>query len=124
MISGVQDIYYNVSNMKRSISFYTEALQMKLQFEDDGWTALDCGGVQIGLHPTEEGEVLVRVPRDSHGVHGQATLTLKSDNVPEDRKLIEQHGGKILGEDDAPWGHMLVFEDPDGNVLKLMRPKY
>lgn len=80
--------------------------------------------MQIGLHPTEEGEEIVRVPRDSHGVHGQATLTLKSNNVPEDRKLIEDHGGKILGEDDAPWGHMLVFEDPDGNVLKLMRAKY
>jgi len=25
---------------------------------------------------------------------------------------------------DAPWGHMLVFEDLDGNVLKLMKPKY
>lgn len=38
--SGVQDIYYNVSDMKKSIIFYTEALQMKLQFEDDGWTFL------------------------------------------------------------------------------------
>jgi catechol 2,3-dioxygenase-like lactoylglutathione lyase family enzyme len=124
MIKGVQDIYYNVSDMKRSIAFYTEALQMKLKFEDDGWTSLDCGGVQIGLHPTEPGEEIVRVPRDSHGVHGQATLTLRSDNVSEDRKRIERSGGRILGEDDAPWGHMLVFEDPDGNVLKLMNPKY
>ncbi|GEM_PF-2352600 len=36
MISGVQDIYYNVSDMKRSITFYTEALQMKLRF--DAWS--------------------------------------------------------------------------------------
>lgn len=124
MITGVQDIYYNVSDMKRSIAFYTEALQMKLRFEDDGWTALECGGVQIGLHPTDPGEEIFKVPRDSHGVHGQATLTLRSNNVPEDRGRIERHGGKILGEADAPWGHMLVFEDPDGNVLKLMNPKY
>lgn len=124
MIKGVRDIFYNVSDMKRSIAFYTEALQMKLRFEEDGWTALDCGGVQVGLHPTEHGEEIFLVPRDSHGVHGQATLTLHSDDVPEDRKRIEKAGGKILGEDDAPWGHMLVFEDPDGNVLKLMNPKY
>lgn len=124
MITGVQDIYYNVSNMKRSIEFYTKALGMKLQFEDEGWTSLSCGGVQIGLHPTEAGEKIIRVDRDSHGVYGQATLTLKSDDVSADRKVIESHGGIILGEDDAPWGHMLVFEDPDGNVLKLMNPKY
>lgn len=124
MIKGVQDIYYSVADMKRSIKFYTEALQMKLKFEDDGWTSLDCGGVHIGLHPTEGDEEIFLVPRDSHGAHGQATLTLKSDNVPEDRQRIEKHGGKILGEMDAPWGHMLVFEDLDGNVLKLMNPKY
>jgi catechol 2,3-dioxygenase-like lactoylglutathione lyase family enzyme len=35
MIIGVQDIYYNVSDMKRSIAFYTQALQMKLQIETD-----------------------------------------------------------------------------------------
>ena len=124
MIKGVQDVYYNVSNMQKSITFYTEALQMKLKFSHEGWTALDCGGWQVGLHPIEPGEEIVKVPRDSHGAHGQATLTLKSDNVPEDRKRIEQYGGRILGEDDAPWGHMLVFEDLDGNVLKLMNPKY
>lgn len=124
MITGVQDVYYNVSDMKKSITFYTEVLQMKLKFSHEGWTALDCGGVGVGLHPTEAGEVIFQVPRDSHGVHGQATLTLKSDNVPDDKKRIEDFGCKILGEADAPWGHMLVFEDPDGNVLKLMNPKY
>jgi len=38
-------------------------------------------------------------------------------------KRIELFGCKILGEADQPWGHILVFEDPDGNVLKLMNPK-
>lgn len=124
MITGIQDIYYNVSNTQRSIEFYTKALQMTLRFSHDGWTSLDCGGMSVGLHPLEEGETIFKVPRDSHGAHGQATLTLKSDNVTEDKKRIVEHGGVILGEDDAPWGHMLVFEDPDGNVLKLMKPKY
>lgn len=124
MITGVQDIYYNVSDIKRATAFYSEALQMKLRFEEDGWTSLDCGGVHIGLHPTDSDEKVFRVPRDSHGAHGQATLTLKSDNISDDRKRIEKFGGKILSESDQPWGHMLVFEDPDGNVLKLMKPKY
>lgn len=123
MITGVQDIYYSVSDTRRAIRFYTEALQMKLVTDSEWWISLDCGGVQIGLHPLEAGETIEKVGRDSHGAHGQATLTLKSTDVPADRKRIEQMGGKILSEDDAPWGHMLVFEDPDGNVLKLMRPK-
>ncbi len=122
MITGIQDIYYSVTDSKRAIRFYTEALGMKLVQESDYWIALDCHGVKVGLHP-EDGPI-PQVPRDSHGAHAGATLTLKSDNVAEDRVRLEKHGAKILGEADQPWGHMLVFEDPDGNVLKLMKPKY
>jgi predicted enzyme related to lactoylglutathione lyase len=30
---------------------------------------------------------------------------------------------KASGHEHWTWGHMLVFEDLDGNVLKLMKPK-
>ena len=43
------------------------------------------------------------VPPDSHGAHAGGTLTLKSDNIPDDRKKLEALGAKILGEDDQPW---------------------
>lgn len=122
MITGIQDVYYSVTQPKRAIKFYTEGLGMKLMNESEHWIALDCHGVRIGLHPEESAIPLV--PRDSHGAHAGGTLTLRSNNVPEDRKRLEMLGAKILGEVDQPWGHMLVFEDLDGNVLKLMNPKY
>ncbi|MGZ3770250.1 MAG: VOC family protein [Bdellovibrio sp.] len=59
-----------------------------------------------------------------HEAHAGGAPTLKFNNVPEDRKRLEALGAKILGEADQPWGHMLVFKDPDGNILKLMNPKY
>lgn len=123
MITGVQDIYYNVRDMEQSVKFYTTVLGMKLVRQDKWWSSLDCGGVSIGLH-WSEGEPVPAIPKDSHGAHAGATLTLKSTDIAADRKLLEQHGTKILGEADQPWGHMLVIEDLDGNVLKLMRPKY
>lgn len=121
MIKGIQDIYYNVVEPKRAIRFYTEGLGMRLLEESEYWIALDCGGIRVGLHPGSE--TVPHVPRDSHGAHAGATLTLRSDSVSADRKRLEQLGAKILGEADQPWGHLLVFEDPDGNVLKLMNPK-
>lgn len=123
MISGVVDFYYNVSNMQNSVEFYTKILNMKVVFGDEYWTSLDCGGVKIGLHSTENESAIPSTPRDSHGQHCGGTLTLRSDNILEDKKILENAHVKILGEDDAPWGHMLVFEDLDGNVLKLMNPK-
>jgi predicted enzyme related to lactoylglutathione lyase len=35
---------------------------------------------------------------------------------------LENCGATILSESKQTWGHMLVFLDPDGNVLKLMSP--
>lgn len=122
MIVGIQDVYYSVTDSKRAIKFYTEGLGMKLIDESEYWISLDCYGLKIGLHP--EKKPIPVVPRDSHGAHAGATLTLKSDDIASDRKRLELFGANIIGEADQPWGHMLVFEDLDGNVLKLMRPKY
>ena len=123
MIDGVQDVYYNVRDMKRAVAFYKEALGLQPTTEDPHWTALTCGPIRIGLHWTE-GSPVPAVPRDAHGSHAGGTLTLRSTDVPADRMQLEKSGAKILGEFDEPWGHLLVFEDPDGNVLKLMKPKY
>ena len=123
MIKGVHDIYYNVSDMKRATKFYTEILNMKITFESEHWTSLDCFGVMIGLH-SSEGNEIPTFPRDAHGASCGGTLTLQSDDISSDRLLLENAGAKILGEMDEAWGHMLIFEDLDGNVLKLQHAKY
>jgi predicted enzyme related to lactoylglutathione lyase len=122
MITGVQDIYYNVVDMHKSVDFYTTSLGMTLKHKDKWWSALDCGGVSVGLHWTE-GASVPAVPTDSHGAHAGATLTLRSNDIAGDRKKLEEQGAKILGESNQPWGHMLVFTDLDGNVMKLTNPK-
>lgn len=122
MIKGYKDFYYNVKEMKRAVQFYSEALGLKKVYGDEYWTTMALGNLNLGLHWTEGAEV-PQTPRDRHGQHSGGTLTFESDQIAEDRKRIESAGGKILDESDQHWGHMLVFEDPDGNVLKLMKPK-
>ena len=122
MIKGYKDFYYNVTDMNRAIKFYTDALGMKKIYGHEYWTAMTVGNLHFGLH-WSEGKAIPPTSRDSHGQNNGGTLTVHSDNIAEDRKKIEQAGGKILGEAGQDWGHMLVFEDLDGNVLKLMNPK-
>jgi hypothetical protein len=76
----------------------------------------------IRLHWSEGTEIPIS-PRNSHGAHNGGTLTLSIDNISLDRKVIEDAGAKILGEMDESWGHMLIFEGLDGNVLKLQNAK-
>lgn len=123
MITGYQDFYYNVRDLPRAVAFYEAAFGMKSIYGNEHWVTLAVGDLRLGLHWTE-GAPVPATPRDAHGQHCGGTLTLKSDDIAADKARLEQAGGKILGENNAPWGHMLVFTDPDGNVLKLMRPKY
>lgn len=122
MITGYQDFYYNVTNMDRALAFY-KALGLEVVHSDKHWSSLQLGNLKLGLHDNE-GIPIEKTPRDSHGQACGGTLTFLSNNIKEDKVKIENSGGVILGEADAPWGHMLVFEDLDGNVLKLMNPKY
>ncbi|MBX3018161.1 MAG: VOC family protein [Bdellovibrionaceae bacterium] len=121
MISGYVDFYYNVQDMKRAVTFYKEALQMEVSHTHEFWTEMRVGNLRLGLHWTE-GSSVPKTPRNDHGQECGGTLTLHSTDVRGDRDRIHKSGGKILGEAEQPWGHMLVFEDPDGNVLKLMKP--
>ncbi|MGL4574785.1 MAG: VOC family protein [Burkholderiaceae bacterium] len=122
MITGIQDVYYNVADMPRAVAFYREVLGMKLVFGDAWWTRMECGGVGVGLH--KSGAPVPAIAHDAHGAHVGATLTLKSDAFDADCARLEAAGVKFLSKTDNPWGKVGVFQDPDGNILKIMQPSY
>jgi len=122
MILGYQDFYYNVQDMDRAVRFYQSAFELEIYSANEHWVSLGIGDMKLGLHWTE-GSPVPKNPRDNHGPHSGGTLTLRSDDVSADRQKIESAGGRILSASNQPWGEMLVFEDLDGNVLKLMNPK-
>jgi predicted enzyme related to lactoylglutathione lyase len=122
MVNGVQDFYYNVSDMRRSVEFYSELFGRGPVYRNDHFSVFSIAGFRFAVHWTG-GKPVPSIGRDGHGSYAGGTVTFASDDVAADRKRIEKMGAKVLGEVDEPWGHMLVFEDPDGNVAKLMRPK-
>ena len=121
MISGVQDVYVYVQDMARAIYFYRDVLGLELTDEDDHFSGLTTGGVRFGLHWTGGGAV-PRIPSNKHGSLAGVTLTFRVDDFTSVRKRLKEKGVPVIGEADQPWGKLLVFEDPDGNILKLMQP--
>src|SRR5207245_1290950 len=105
MITGVQDVYYNIQDMKRALRFYSEVLGMKVLDSNDWWTSLEIGGTRVGLHGDgPNSKPVPLIPRDAHGAHAGATLTLHSTNLKEDSDRLRAVGVKILGEFDEQWG--------------------
>lgn len=121
LIEGVQDFYYSVKDMKRAVAFYQEILGLKLVSENPYWASLDCRGVTLGLH-WSEGKDVPPVPGDDHGPHAGGTLTLRVRSARAAKAALEKAGVTIRSSSENPWGHLVIFEDPDGNVLKLMEP--
>lgn len=121
-VQGVADVFYNVADMKRAVAFYRDVLGIRVMDESPYWTSLDLGGVRFGLH-WAEGKKIPYVPRDEHGPHAGACLTLRVEDVRATVQHLEAKGVRVLGDvTDNPWGSLATFEDPDGNVLKLMQP--
>jgi catechol 2,3-dioxygenase-like lactoylglutathione lyase family enzyme len=117
---GVVTIY--VSDMNRSVQFYTETLGLKLvQRHGDHWAQVDGGpGLSIGLHPA--------TPQLPAGRRGSVAIGLYldariGDAVERLRKAGVAFDGPIK-EDVAL--SLAFFSDPDGTALYLaeMKPAY
>jgi catechol 2,3-dioxygenase-like lactoylglutathione lyase family enzyme len=122
MITGVQDVYYYVQDMRRALRFYRDTLGLRVTEENEHWSALDVGGVRVGLHGTD-GKPVPPVPRDTHGATSGGTLTLRVSNIRAEVARLGDAGVKFLGPiADEDWGSVVAFEDSEGNVLKLMQP--
>jgi catechol 2,3-dioxygenase-like lactoylglutathione lyase family enzyme len=122
VITGVNDVCYNVEDMNRAVSFYRDVLGLRVVDQNPYWTSLDVGGVRVGLH-WAEGAKIPYIARDDHGPHAGACLTLRVDDVNRTVAELSQRGVRFLGGvTNAPWGSLATFEDPFGNVLKLMQP--
>ena len=117
---GVFTIY--VSDMDRSVRFYTETLGMKLiERHGNHWAAVDGGpGLSIGLHPA--------TPEVPAGRPGSMAIGLYLDGAIGDAvKQLTMRGVAFDGpikEDKAL--SLAFFSDPDGNPLYLaeMKPAY
>lgn len=105
-----------VSNMDRSIQFYTLILGLKLtnRFGDD-WATVSAGeGLMIGLHPAS-----AKYP--APGTKGSVMLGLDID-IPIEKAVsrLVQHGVSVTASvvrSDA--GNFVHLEDPDGTDIYL-----
>ena len=111
--SGNVTVY--VSDMDRSVTFYSEILGLRLTYRfGNNWASLETGkGLTIGLHPAS-----AEMPA---GRQGSMAIGLElTGSIHDAVKTLEAKGVRFNGSiNEGKAGSFISFHDPDGNLLYL-----
>lgn len=110
-----------VTDLAKSLDFYTKTLGMDLDFTDErNWAQFESGDdVSLAIEQCDPG----RVERGSKVVGRFVGVTLMVDDIAATYERLVGRGVRFTGPPTKqPWGGTLAhFEDLDGNVLTLMQ---
>ncbi len=112
-VKRIQNAYYVVANMERTVAFYRDLVGLTLGFQDGArWAQFDVGGAALAFSCAEEGAV---APGSG------AVVTLEVDDLDATARALGNHGTAIVRpiRDMGPHGRTMAIRDPEGNVIQL-----
>jgi glyoxylase I family protein len=126
---GVHHFRLTVSNVERTVGFYTEVLGFKKLMDLNPGAFLSNGAVGLGIGPSPDRSRAIKGDRFDENRVGLDHLSFSvpsRGHLEEAVRLLDQrrvpHGEiKDLGE--AFGIHILAFRDPDNIQLELSAPR-
>lgn len=107
-----------VSDMKRSVAFYRDVIELSLRFESPAWTEFATDGATLALHATE-GSSAVKddSPQDSPG---RCRPGLGVSNLDEFHERMTKNNVPCIQEPKEVFGARVAqYLDPDGLVISV-----
>ena len=110
-----------VSDVSRSIRFYTEVMGFKLKFQETDWAELDAGNITLAIHggaQPSSAEVTGHQHRPRPA--GSLTLGFTVDDIERTIATLRQRGVRIVtAPQQESFGCLAEIADPDGLVISL-----
>ena len=123
-VLGLWGVRYQVKDVQRSISFYTETLGFKLDMKNlpafgqvsiRGLKLILSGPKASGSRPMPDGR------QQEPG--GWNRVVLQVDDLPARISELKKRGVRFRNEMEVgPGGKQVQVEDPDGNPIELFEP--
>ena len=123
-VKGVHGVRYQVTDVARSVAFYTQHLGFTLEHQQlPAFASISLGGAQIllsgpgasGSRPLPGGQ------RQEPG--GWNRVVLKIADLPGFIGELKKAGLRFRNEmETGPGGRQVQIEDPDGNPVELFEP--
>ena len=125
-IRSVHGVRYQVTDVARSVAFYTQRLGFKLERQQlPAFANVSLGGAQIllsgpgasGSRPMPDGQ------RQAPG--GWNRVVLKVADLPGFIAELKKAGLRFRNDmETGPGGRQIQIEDPDGNPVELFEPAH
>lgn len=120
---GIAHFTLPVSDMERSIAFYTDILGLELVRGSPRLSFLRSGKDHIVLAKTDAGPLASAGARDSREVH-QAFI-VESRDLEESVEFLRRSGVDVIYQDERGDGSVFqgrsaYFYDPDKNILEII----
>ena len=120
----VHGVRYQVKDVARAVSFYTDHLGFELKHEHlPEVAAVSLGGLRLLLSgPGASGSRLMP-GGETQEPGGWNRVVLRVSDLPERIDMLEKAGVKFRNQMEVgPGGRQIQVEDPDGNPIELFEP--
>jgi catechol 2,3-dioxygenase-like lactoylglutathione lyase family enzyme len=116
MFKKVDDVFFNVDDMEKSVAFYRDKLGLPVKYESADWVELDAGNMTIALRRYGSGPE----GRPELAVGEGATIVFEVDDMEAAKAELEGQGVKFVsGVFEYGSVKLAAFEDLNGNVLQI-----
>ena len=107
-----------VSDMKRSVAFYRDVLELRLKFESPGWTEFATDGATLALHASEKPN-----PDGGQGIHspaGRCRPGFRVANLDEfHQRMVEKQVPCVEKPKEVFGTRIAQYADPDGLAISV-----
>ena len=114
MLTKLGAIILLVSDMKKSIEFYKDVLDLPLKYQSEEWTEFFNDGTALALRAAKEREKIKSAPTILTGF-------MINDMDITVRQLKEKKVKFFKEPREEPFGKHAIFEDPDEHLISIVQ---
>lgn len=123
-VKGLWGVRYQVTDVSRSVNFYTQQLGLKLDLQNlPAFAQVSVGNLKLILSgPGASGSRAMPDGRQQ-APGGWNRIVLQVDDLPARIEALKKAGVRFRNEMEVgPGGKQIQLEDPDGNPIELFEP--
>ena len=123
-VSGFWGVRYQVTDVQRSVAFYTQSLGFKLEFQHlPAFGQVSLGDFKLilsgpgasGSRPMPNGQ--------AQRPGGWNRVMLRVNDLPACIEMLKNSGARFRNDmESGPGGRQIQVDDPDGNPIELFEP--